>query len=114
MSREVAARVEGVSKKFCRQLRQSVVYAAADSARELLSLPVPRERLRLGEFWAVRDAGFELYRGECLGLIGANGAGKSTILKMLNGILRPDTGRIRLRGRVGALIEVGAGFHPML
>jgi len=114
MSREVAVHVEGVSKKFCRQLRQSVVYAAADSARELLSLPIPRQRLRSGEFWAVRDAEFELYRGECLGLIGANGAGKSTVLKMLNGILRPDTGRIRLRGRVGALIEVGAGFHPML
>src|SRR5208283_568460 len=52
--------------------------------------------------------------GETLGIIGPNGAGKSTLLKLLNGIIKPDKGRIRINGRVGALIEVGAGFHPML
>ncbi len=70
--------------------------------------------LRADEFWAVRNISFELKRGECLGLIGHNGAGKSTLLKMLNGLIKPDTGRIEMRGRIGALIELGAGFNPIL
>jgi lipopolysaccharide transport system ATP-binding protein len=72
------------------------------------------DKLRKDEFWAVDDVSFELHRGETLGIIGANGSGKSTILKMLNGIYMPDNGKIEINGRVGALIEVGAGFHPML
>ena len=70
--------------------------------------------LRPGEFWAVSDVSFELKRGECLGLIGDNGAGKTTLLKMLNGLIKPDQGRIEMRGRVGALIALGAGFNPIL
>ena len=70
--------------------------------------------LRPKEFWAVHDVNFELKRGECLGLIGRNGAGKTTLLKMLNGLIKPDSGRIELRGRVGALIALGAGFNPIL
>ena len=64
--------------------------------------------------WAIDDVSFEVKRGECLGIIGPNGAGKSTLLKMLNGIILPDKGKITIRGRVSALIELGAGFHPML
>jgi len=60
------------------------------------------------------DVSLELRRGEALGVIGKNGAGKSTLLSLLNGIFRPDEGRIEVRGRVGALIQLGAGFHPML
>ena len=70
--------------------------------------------LRDGEFWAVNDVSFELRRGECLGLIGHNGAGKTTLLKMLNGLIKPDAGSITIRGRVGALIALGAGFNPIL
>jgi lipopolysaccharide transport system ATP-binding protein len=70
--------------------------------------------LRAGEFWAVQDVSFELRRGECLGLIGHNGAGKTTLLKMLNGLIKPDRGTITMRGRVGALIALGAGFNPIL
>ena len=72
------------------------------------------EGLRPGEFWAVQDVSFELRRGECLGLIGHNGAGKTTLLKMLNGLIKPDSGTITMRGRVGALIALGAGFNPIL
>jgi lipopolysaccharide transport system ATP-binding protein len=72
------------------------------------------EGLRPGEFWAVNNVSFELERGECLGLIGGNGAGKTTLLKMLNGLIKPDHGRIEMRGRVGALIALGAGFNPIL
>ena len=70
--------------------------------------------LRDGEFYAVKDVSFELRRGECLGLIGHNGAGKTTLLKMLNGLIKPDAGSITMRGRVGALIALGAGFNPIL
>ena len=70
--------------------------------------------LRPKEFWAVKDVSFELKRGECLGLIGRNGAGKTTLLKMLNGLIKPDEGKITMRGRVGALIALGAGFNPIL
>ena len=73
-----------------------------------------RTGLRPKEFWAVHDVSFELKRGECLGLIGRNGAGKTTLLKMLNGLIKPDAGRIEMRGRVGALIALGAGFNPIL
>lgn len=70
--------------------------------------------LREGEFWAVNNVSFSLRRGECLGLIGHNGAGKSTLLKILNGLIPPDDGEIVMRGRVAALIELNAGFNPIL
>lgn len=79
-----------------------------------LTSQVPDPGLRPKEFWAVHDVNFELKRGECLGLIGRNGAGKTTLLKMLNGLIKPDAGRIEMRGRVGALIALGAGFNPIL
>jgi len=66
------------------------------------------------EFWAVKDVSFELKKGQSLGIIGPNGSGKSTTLKLLSGILRPDQGRYSVKGRLSALIEVGAGFHPDL
>ena len=80
----------------------------------LVTSPTGEASLRDGEFWAVKDVSFELRRGECLGLIGHNGAGKTTLLKMLNGLIKPDRGTITMRGRVGALIALGAGFNPIL
>ncbi len=68
--------------------------------------------LRRDEFWALRDISFDLRRGECLGLIGRNGCGKTTLLRLIAGIFPPDGGEIAIRGRGGALIALGAGFHP--
>jgi ABC-type polysaccharide/polyol phosphate transport system ATPase subunit len=65
-------------------------------------------------FWALRDVSFGVRRGETVGIVGANGAGKSTILKLLSGITTPTEGEIRLYGRVAAPIEIGSGFHPEL
>jgi lipopolysaccharide transport system ATP-binding protein len=114
MSDEVLVKAEGVSKKFCRSLKRSLWYGVQDVSAEMFGRKGSHEDLRKNEFWAVNDVSFELKRGECLGLIGPNGAGKSTLLKMLNGLVKPDQGRITMRGRVGALIELGAGFNPIL
>jgi len=110
---DILVKVEGASKKFCRDLKRSLWYGVQDIGAELLGRH-KNGQLRKDEFWAVEDVSFELKRGECLGLIGHNGAGKSTLLKMLNGLITPDKGRITMKGRVGALIELGAGFNPIL
>jgi len=114
MDDDIAIKVEHVSKKFCKSLKKSMLYGIQDISRNLLGMSTKPDKLRKGEFWAVDDVSFEVHRGETLGIIGPNGSGKSTILKMLNGIIMPDKGKIEINGRVGALIEIGAGFHPML
>jgi len=114
MSSDVLIRAEGVSKKFSFKLKTSMKYGIIDIARDFIGIPSRSDTLRPNEFWSVQDVSFEVRRGECLGLIGPNGAGKSTLLKMLNGIIIPDKGHIEINGRAGALIEVGAGFHPLL
>lgn len=112
---DTLVKVENVSKKFCRDLKKSLWYGVKDLGSELLGRTKDcRDDLRPDEFWAIKDVSFELKRGECLGLIGRNGAGKTTLLKLLNGLIKPDKGRIEMRGRVGALIALGAGFNPIL
>lgn len=96
--------VENVSKKFI--LAQNRPKNLADAARNVF------HRQKREDFWAVKDVSFQVAQGEALGIIGHNGAGKSTMLKLLTRIMKPTSGRIRTRGRVSALIEVGAGFHP--
>jgi len=111
---EVIIKVNNVSKKFCRNLRTSIFYGFSDISKNMLGFESNSQKLRKEEFWALDNVSFEVKRGEILGIVGPNGAGKSTLLKLLNGIFMPDKGRIEVKGRVGALIEVGAGFHPML
>ena len=104
---------DGVWKKFRRGERH-------DSLRDLIpslarrALRRRRDALDAKEFWALKDVSFEVRPGHALGIIGPNGAGKSTALKLLTRILRPTRGSCSVRGRVGALIEVAAGFHPDL
>jgi lipopolysaccharide transport system ATP-binding protein len=105
---------DNVSKKFCRSLKRSMWYGVRDMVSEALGGHGGQGRLRRDEFWAVDGVSLTLRRGECLGLIGHNGAGKTTLLKLLNGVIKPNRGRIVVRGRVGALIALGAGFNPLL
>ena len=116
LDEDVLIKVDNVSKKFCRDFKKSLWYGLKDTAADILH-PTHKSadsKLRPSEFWANQNISFEVKRGECLGLIGHNGAGKTTLLKMLNGLIKPDTGSIEMRGRIGALIALGAGFNPIL
>lgn len=114
LSSDLVLCADNASKKFSVSLRHVMKYGAIDIARNMVGLRSNTSSLRVGEFWAVDGVSFDLKKGETLGIIGANGSGKSTLLKMISGIYMPDRGSIKIRGRVGALIEVGAGFNPML
>jgi ABC-2 type transport system ATP-binding protein len=97
--------IEGLSKRFVirkdKSLKERIVNAR-------------RSRLHKDDFWALRDVNITIDSGSTIGLIGPNGSGKSTLLKMIGGIMQPTMGSVHLRGRVAALLELGAGFHPDL
>jgi ABC-2 type transport system ATP-binding protein len=102
---DVAVEVEGVSKRFrLYHERNQSLKAAFMRGR----------RAKYDEFWALQDVSLEVAAGKTYGLIGHNGSGKSTLLKCMAGILVPDKGTLRTRGKMSALLELGAGFHPEL
>ena len=111
---DIAIRVNNVGKKFSRSLKYVMAYGVRDISKNIFGMKAATHMLRKDEFWAVNDVSFELKKGEALGVIGQNGSGKTTILKMLDGIFMPDKGEIMIEGKAGALIQIGAGFHPML
>jgi lipopolysaccharide transport system ATP-binding protein len=108
---DIVLRVDRVSKKF---VRGEIHDSLRDLIPALAARLAGRTRSSEKDFWALRDVSFELARGEAFGIIGANGAGKSTMLKLITGIMNPTSGSIHIEGRLSALIEVGAGFHPDL
>src|SRR6266542_6084784 len=100
-------KLKAISTKY--RIRREADAANGSLLRKLFST-----RKRKEDFWALKEISFDARRGETLGIIGHNGAGKSTILKLLSRITAPSTGTITLNGRLAALIEVGSGFHPEL
>ncbi len=95
--------VVNVSKKF------KLYHDKGQTLKERLLF---RKRSSYEERWVLKNISFSLYKGEAVGIVGENGSGKSTMLKLLSRIISPDTGEITVRGRVSSLIELGAGFHP--
>ena len=91
-----------------------MIYGICDISRNMVGMSSNSSILRKDEFWSINNVSFHLEKGEVLGVLGANGAGKTTMLKMINSIFWPDKGKISIRGRVGAMIEVSSGFHPLL
>ena len=98
-------RIENVSKRFVIRKEKSLKERVVNFGRS---------NLHKDDFWALRDVDLEISTGSTVGLIGPNGSGKSTLLKMISGILQPTEGSVHLRGRLAALLELGAGFHPDL
>ncbi len=116
----IAIRCEGVGKRYRIGLRptyRTLREAISGIVRAPFRARAPRERKPASDerdLWALRDLSLEVRHGEVLGVIGRNGSGKSTLLKILSRITKPTEGQASIRGRVGSLLEVGAGFHPEL
>lgn len=110
---DLAVVCEGLSKRYLLGEEHSPVTSMVELAQARLR-GAGRRRTPREEIWALRDFDLEVQEGEVLGLIGRNGAGKSTLLKILSRITEPTSGRARIRGRVGALLEVGTAFDPEL
>ena len=110
-SKRVAVEVADLSKRYMISSQEKHRYLG-DALLEKLKNPFAKPARE--EFWALKDVSFEVEPGDVLGVIGRNGAGKSTMLKILSGIAEPTAGEIRLYGKVGSLLEVGTGFHPEL
>ena len=110
-SEDFSIQVKGLSKRY------EIYSQPADRLKQMV-LPRMQRAIRrpsrayFNEFWALRDVTFGVHRGETVGIVGRNGSGKSTLLQMICGTLTPTLGEVAVKGRIAALLELGAGFNP--
>lgn len=112
--RPVVLEAQSVWKRFCRDLKRSLLYGVLDIQKEIIGRGQRAERLRPKEFWALQNVDFELRAGASLGLVGLNGCGKTTLMRVLSGLVKPTFGSVTVRGRMAPLLALGAGFIPVL
>ncbi|MBW4081593.1 ABC transporter ATP-binding protein [Paenibacillus sp. S150] len=103
--KEVAIKIDSVSKVY------KLYESNSDRLKEAI---IPGKAKRHKDFYALRNLSLNIYKGECIGVLGKNGAGKSTALKIITGVLSPSSGKVSVNGKVAALLELGAGFNPEL
>lgn len=106
--------IQGVSKRFCRDLKRSLWYGLQDIGRELVGLPSRGGDLKQNEFWALQNVSFELKKGSVIGLVGTNGCGKTTLMRVISGLIKPTYGKVVAYGRLAPLLALGAGFNTIL
>ena len=106
--------VDRVSKKYSRDLLSSLIYGLRDIGRELTLQKPSTDTLRRSEFWALRNVSCSVPRGSAIGLMGQNGCGKSTLMRIMSGIIKPTDGTVSVHGRIAPLLSLGAGFNPIL
>ena len=105
--------VKNLSLKFIRDHKKANTYGLKSLIRSLLGLPQKYKTMKNYEFLALDNVSFSVKRGETIGLLGLNGSGKSSLLKVISNLLQPDEGSVLVNAKIDALIELGAGFHPM-
>jgi lipopolysaccharide transport system ATP-binding protein len=113
MKRDFVISVTTLGKKY-RLSHNGKYLSLRETLTQLLLHPFSSQKKTTEDFWALKDINFDVKKGEIVGIIGKNGAGKSTLLKILTGLTKPTTGKLTIKGRTGALLEVGTGFHPEL
>lgn len=110
---EILLNVKGVSKKFCKHIKWSMVHGSIDLLKSTVGLRNDVRKLRKHEFWALKDFSFELRKGQALGILGRNGSGKTTLVRLIAGIYPFEEGEIGINGKVITVFALKSGMVPL-
>jgi lipopolysaccharide transport system ATP-binding protein len=113
IKKNILVDVEGVSKKFCKNLQWNLFYGTRDVVKVALGISLRSQRLRRHEFWALDDVSLQLYKEEILCILGNNGSGKTTLMRLISGIYPIDRGRIIINGKLVSLFSINVRMQPV-